>query len=163
MHRVWEMMKKRDEHKVAADERNIFLREKIIQHQHLVDYRICRLLFICILQHLLICCILLHPLESVHLLIASSFVATSCCIFHLLHLPVASFIFCILLLHPFLLLPLVAFFICCILMLHLSSFASFCCIFHLLHPFVASSSVATSYKRSKSDETSLKMKLWRMS
>ena len=38
MHRVWQMMKKRDEHKVAADGRNIFLREKIIQHQ--VQYHV---------------------------------------------------------------------------------------------------------------------------
>ena len=29
----WQMVKKRDEHKVAADGRNIFLRKKIIQHQ----------------------------------------------------------------------------------------------------------------------------------
>ena len=32
------MMKKRDEHKVAADERNIFLRKKSIQHQ--VQYHV---------------------------------------------------------------------------------------------------------------------------
>ena len=38
MHRVWQMMKKRDEHKVAADARNIFLRKKIIQHQ--VQYHV---------------------------------------------------------------------------------------------------------------------------
>ena len=38
MHRVWQMMKKSDEHKVAADARNIFLRKKIIQHQ--VQYHV---------------------------------------------------------------------------------------------------------------------------
>ena len=40
MHRVWQMMKKRDEHehKVASDARNIFLRKKIIQHQ--VQYHV---------------------------------------------------------------------------------------------------------------------------
>ena len=33
MHKVWQMMKKREEHKVAADARNIFMKKKIIQYQ----------------------------------------------------------------------------------------------------------------------------------
>ena len=38
MYKVWQIIKKRDEHKVAADARNIFLRKKIIQHQ--VQYHV---------------------------------------------------------------------------------------------------------------------------